>query len=51
MENTNKRITLKEWDEATNEQRQQWLDAGYLISRQEAEELRARYIQPMKKAA
>lgn len=43
-----KRISLKEWDRASTEKRAEWLRDGYLIPREEAEELRARYIKPMK---
>lgn len=39
---TNQTLTLKEWDEASTEQRQRWLDEGRLLSVEDAIKLRNR---------
>lgn len=39
-----KRITLKQWDEATVEQRERWLKDGYHLSQEDSEALLARYL-------
>lgn len=39
-----KLLSLQEWDEATNEQRNKWLDEGRVVSLEDAIKLKNRYI-------